>query len=66
MLKKKNKRANVLNHKYDYMKIKKIFDKNILQINKDETLLLNYKEITTTMRIVKDNKEQFSIKKDRL
>ena len=35
---KENERANVLSRKCDYMKIKEIFDKNILQVNKDETL----------------------------
>ena len=43
------------------MKIKKIFDKNILQVNKDETFPSNHKKISTTMRIVKDEKKQFSI-----
>ena len=48
------------------MKTKKIFNKNILQINNDETLSSNYKEITMTMRIIKNNKKQFSIEKKKL
>ena len=48
------------------MKIKKIFNKSILQINDDETLSSNYKEIATTIRIIKDDQEQFSIKKKKL
>ena len=64
--KKENKRANTLNRKCDYMKIKEIFDKNILQVNRNETFSSNYKKITITMRIVKDDKKQFSIKKNKL
>ena len=48
------------------MKIKKIFDKNILQINDDETFSSNHKKITTTIRIIKDVEKQFSIKKKKL
>ena len=39
------------------MKIKEIFDKNILQINKDEIFSSNHKEIATTMRIIKNEKK---------
>ena len=48
------------------MKIKKIFDKSILQINDDETFSSNHREITITIRIVKDKKEQFLMKKGKL
>ena len=33
---KKNNRANALNRRCDYIKIKKIFDNSILQVNKDK------------------------------
>lgn len=48
------------------MKIKKKFDRSILTIHKDNTFSSYHKEITSTMRIVKDDKEQFSIKKEKL
>ena len=63
-LKKENDRANALSQRCDYMKTKRIFNKNILRINNDKTLLLNYEKIITIMRIVKDDKEQFSMKKN--
>ena len=37
-----------------------MFNHNILKINEDETLFANHRKITTTMRILKDEKEQFS------
>ena len=63
---KENDRVNALSRKCDYMKIKKIFDKSILQINKNGTLSSNHKEVTTTMRIIKDDEKQFSMKKGKL
>ena len=48
------------------MKTKKIFDKNILKINDDKIISLNYKKITSIIRIIKNNQEQFSIKKRKL
>ena len=48
------------------MKTKKIFNENILRINNNETLSSNYKEITITMRIIKDDQKQFSVKKKKL
>ena len=65
-LKKENDRANTLNHKCNYIKIKEKFDQNILRINENNTLLSNHEEITTIMRIIKNNKEQFSIQKGKL
>lgn len=48
------------------MKIKEKFDRSILRINKDNTLSLNHEELTTIMRIIKNDKEQFSIYKEKL
>ena len=36
------------------MKEKEMFNHNILRINEDETLFTNYRKITTTMRILKN------------
>ena len=38
-----------------------MFNHNILKINEDETLFTNHREITTTMRILKDKQKQFSM-----
>ena len=48
------------------MKEKKIFNHNILKVNENETLFANYREITTIMRIIKDEQEQFSIIHEKL
>ena len=48
------------------MKTKQIFNKNILQIEKNETFFLKHKKVIETMRIVKNNKKQFLIKKKKL
>ena len=52
-------RINALNRKCNYIKIKKIFDKSILQVNQDETFSSNYKEIATIVRIIKNKKNNF-------
>ena len=48
------------------MKKKKIFNHNILKINENETLFTNHWEITTTMRILKNEQKQFSTKHKKL
>ena len=48
------------------MKIKEIFDHNILKINKNESLLANKHELSITLRILKNDQEQFSIEKEKL
>ena len=47
------------------MKIKEIFNKSILQVQKNEIFSSNHKEIITIMRIIKNDKKQFSIKKEK-
>ena len=48
------------------MKIKKNFNHNILKINKNESLSINKHELSAILRILKNNKKQYSIEKKRL
>ena len=43
-----------------------MFNYNILKVNKNELLLANKYELNATLRILKDNKKEFSIKKEKL
>ena len=63
---KKNERANVLSRRNDYMNSKKVFNHNILKINNDEILFANRHEINMTLKIMKNDKEQFSIIHEKL
>ena len=45
------------------MKIKKIFNYNILKINKVETMFVNHAKINVVIKIMNDKNEQFSIEK---
>ena len=48
------------------MNSKKVFNHNILKINKDEILFANYHEINVTLKIMRNNQEQFSIIHEKL
>ena len=48
------------------MKTKKIFNHSILKINKNESLSANRHELNAILRILKDDKKQYSIEKERL
>ncbi len=48
------------------MKTKKSFNHNILRVNNDESLLVNKHELNATLRILRDNIEEFPIKKEKL
>jgi hypothetical protein len=65
-LDKDNDRANALSRRSDHIKTKKSFNHNILKINKNESLLANKYELNTTLRILRDNTKEFSIKKEKL
>ena len=43
------------------MKFKKVFNHNILKINNDEILFANRHEVNVTLKIMRNNQEQFSI-----
>ena len=65
-LNKDNDRANILNKRSDHIKTKKSFNYNILKINKNESLLANKYELNATLQILRDNKKEFLIKKEKL
>ncbi len=46
--------------------MKKLFNYNILKINKNKLLLINKYKLNAILRILKDNKKEFSIKKRKL
>ncbi len=48
------------------MKTKKSFNHSILKINNDESLLINKHELNATLRILRDESEEFLIKKEKL
>ena len=48
------------------MRSKKVFDQNVLKINNNELLSFNKREFNTTMRILRDDQEQYSIMKEKL
>ena len=64
--KKKNERANALSRRIDYMNSKKIFNHNIFKINNDEILFANRHEVNVTLKIMRDDQEQFSIIHEKL
>ncbi len=48
------------------METKKSFNYNILRVNNDESLLVNKYKLNATLRILRDNIEEFPIKKEKL
>jgi len=46
--------------------MKKLFNYNILKVNKDESLLINKHELNAILQILRDNKKEFLIKKEKL
>jgi len=62
-LSKDNNKTNALSKKSNYIKMKKSFNYNILKIYKNKLLLINKYKLNATLRIFKDNKKEFLIKK---
>ena len=48
------------------MRSKKVFDQSVLKINNDESLSFNKCEFNVTMRIFRDDQEQYSVVKEKL
>ena len=63
---KENDRANALSRRTNYMKLKEIFNHNILKVNDDKTLFINCHEVNVTLKIIRDNQKQFSIVHEKL
>jgi len=64
-LNKDNNKANALNKRNNYIKTKKLFNYNIFKINKNESLLINKYKLNVILRILRNNKEKFLIKKEK-
>ncbi len=61
-----NNRANILSKRSNYIETKKLFNYNILKINKNKLLLVNKYKLNTILQILRDNKEEFLIEKEKL
>ena len=48
------------------MKIKKIFKYSILKVNNDESLSANKHELNTMLRIIRDDKKEYSVVQEKL
>jgi hypothetical protein len=48
------------------MKTKKSFNHSILKVNNDESLSINKHELNATLRILRDESEEFLIEKEKL
>ena len=55
-----------MNRRVDHMNSKEIFNHNILKINNDETLFANQHEVNATLKIMRNDQEQFSIVYEKL
>jgi len=65
-LNKNNNKANALSKRNNYIKTKRLFNYSILNINNKKLLLANKYKLNTILRILRDNKEEFLIKKEKL
>ena len=63
---KENERANALSRRIDHMNSKKVFNHNIFKVNDDEILFANRHEINMTLKIMRNNQEQFLIVHEKL
>jgi len=66
ILEKENGRVDALSRRSDHMKTKKSFNQSILKINNDESLSINKHELNAILRILRDESEEFLIKKRKL
>jgi len=66
ILEKENDKVDALSRRNDHMKTKKSFNQSILKINNDESLSINKHELNAILRILKDESEEFLIKKRKL
>ena len=66
ILKKENGKADALSRRSNHMKTKKSFNHSILKVNNDESLLINKHELNAILRILRDESEEFLIKKEKL
>ena len=55
-----------MSRRIDHINLKKIFNHNIFKINNDEILFANRHEINMTLKIMRNDQEQFSIVHEKL
>ena len=65
-LEKENDQIDALSRRSNYMKTKKLFNHSILKINQNESLSFNKHKLNATLRILRNELEKFSIKKEKL
>jgi len=63
---KENGKADALSRRSDHMETKELFNHSILKVNQDESLSTNKHELNATLRILRDESEEFSIEKGKL
>jgi len=63
---KENGRVDALSRRSDHIKTKESFNQSILKINNDESLSINKHELNATLRILRDESEEFLIEKRKL
>ena len=63
---KKNGRTDALSRRNDYMHSKEVFNQSVLKINNDKSLSFNKREFNVTIRILRDDQEQYSVIKGKL
>ncbi len=66
ILDKNNSKVDTLNKRSNYIETKKLFNYNILKINKNKLLLINKYKLNIILQILRDNIEEFLIKKRKL
>jgi hypothetical protein len=66
ILEKENDKVDALSRRSDHMKTKESFNQSILKVNNDESLLINKHELNAILRILRDESEEFLIKKKKL
>jgi len=66
ILEKENGKVDALSRRSDHMKTKKSFNQSILKVNNDESLSINKYELNATLQILRDESEEFLIKKRKL
>ncbi len=65
ILDKDNSRADVFSRKNNYIETKKLFNYSIFKINQNRLLLANKYKLNTTLQILRNNTEEFSIEKEK-
>jgi len=66
ILDKDNNKVDALSRKNYYIETKKLFNYNILKVNKNKLLLVNKHKLNAILQILRNNKKEFLIKKEKL